>query len=157
VIKKSETGELRLDLYSFDGKNNTTISPGDLTILMDRLRACFRDSSPEMFIILAEMVLSEGFTYSRLKDSIDNAIKTCKYGRFSIADIISYSKDIKVYTYNDIIDMVGKYGQSIWSMYRCVKVIELKGENGKISRTRYFASIDDIHSHKLPIISNKNN
>lgn len=65
-----------------------------------RLNACY-DLSAEFLAILVQMAKKEGFTNERFVDAVDSAILSCKY-KLTIADVLSYDKRVKLYSYFDV-------------------------------------------------------
>ena len=58
------------------------------------------------FTILREMIKDDGFTESRFTDAVKHVIRTCVYPTPTVANILSWDKRVKIYTYHDICDRV---------------------------------------------------
>ncbi len=52
--------------------------------------------------ILTLRLISNGFTKKRLNDAIGTIIDTCRFKRPMIAEIISYDKKLKLFTYSEM-------------------------------------------------------
>ncbi|MBO7617329.1 MAG: hypothetical protein J6T22_09445 [Bacteroidales bacterium] len=53
----------------------------------------------ELYGVLCARWKDEGWTAERIKDAISNLIDTCKYPTFSIGQIMSYDRPMKLYTH----------------------------------------------------------
>ena len=53
---------------------------------------------PEFWNVLAERIVSVGFTSKRLKNAIENVIDNFQYKELNISDIIKYDRRVKLYT-----------------------------------------------------------
>ena len=67
-----------------------------------KLMAAFPEVSSDFLIVLVERMIDKNFTKERVKEAINHVIDTNPYKRPSIADIISFDRKIKVYTYSEI-------------------------------------------------------
>ena len=69
---------------------------------LKKLIAAFPVLTSDFIVLLIDRITSNKFTHARVTDAINHIIDTCQYKQPSIAEIISYDKKIKVYTYNEI-------------------------------------------------------
>lgn len=73
--------------------------------------------------VLNEMIDVEGFTDKRLIDATTNLIKTCQYPEPTIANILSFDKTQKLYTYEQLQwmskDMSRETAKNFWN--KCEK------------------------------------
>lgn len=67
-----------------------------------KLVAAFPNIKTDFIIVLTDRIIENGFTKERVHDAISKVIDTNPYQRPSIADIISFDRKIKVYTYSEI-------------------------------------------------------
>lgn len=67
-----------------------------------KLMAAFPDVTNDFLIVLIERMIENKFTKERVKDAISKTIDTNPYKRPSIADIISFDRKVKLYTYSEI-------------------------------------------------------
>jgi len=67
-----------------------------------KLVAAFPNIKNDFIIVLIERLIENGFTKERVHDAISKTIDTNPYQRPSIADIISFDRKIKTYSYSDI-------------------------------------------------------
>ena len=104
--KTSETSSLSLrknELSIYQGEVVDDICIG-LNII--KLKQAFPKLPKAWFDLLEEFILQEQFTNHRLNDAVNNLIKTCIYPEPTVANLLSYDKKIKFYTYNDILDIL---------------------------------------------------
>lgn len=123
---------------------NLSIYSGNLTTneIIDqqlRLKKSFPGLPAEFYDILIERLKENNFNDARLKAAIDNLIDTCVYPLPTIANIISYDKTVKLYTYTQICDLVSN-GDKM-SNYKKVKSNFLN----------LWARVDDIEKYKLQV------
>lgn len=130
------------DNYSLSVYSDT-LDPRNAANEVVKLKIAFPNLPPEFYDILLERIKENGFTDKRLKDAINNLIDNFTYSTPTIANIISFDKRIKLYSYNQIIEMVNEYGTLIWQNYKPVK---------KIGKMRFFASLQDIENYKLEVL-----
>ena len=77
---------------------------------MRKLQSAFPKQNKEFFNVLAERLIANGFTDERLADAVNNVIDNFQYKELNIADIVSFDKKIKLYTYSEACSMVTKDG-----------------------------------------------
>ena len=73
--------------------------------------------------VLMDRIKDKNFSDKRLQDAINNVIDNCVYPTPTIANIISFDKRIKLYTYNEVLVIVDKGGS-----FDDFKVIERNGK-----------------------------
>lgn len=101
LVLKTEEGNF-LSLYS-DNLTKENLIKGIATI-----KATFPSLSIEFLSILSDRFIDKGFTDERLKDAINNVIDTCIYPSPTIASFLNFDKKLKLYTYNDILNLIDK-------------------------------------------------
>lgn len=67
-----------------------------------KLIAAFPEVSIDFVILLTERLIDNQFTAQRVKDAINNIIDNSPYKRPSIADIISFDRKMKLYSYEEV-------------------------------------------------------
>jgi hypothetical protein len=82
-----------------------------------QLKNAFPSLPIGFYDILHDRIVDNGFSEQRLKDAVKNLIDTCVYPTPTIANIISWDKRVKLYSYNEMTDLVMKYGASTWNEY----------------------------------------
>ena len=53
-----------------------------------------------------EFILKEKFTQKRLEDAVNHVIANFQYKELNIFDIIKFDRRIKLYTYNEVCELV---------------------------------------------------
>lgn len=97
-----------------------------------KLKNAFPSLPIGFYDILHDRIVDNGFSEQRLKDAVKNVIDTCVYPTPTIANIISWDKRVKLYSYNEMTDLVMKYGSATWNEYGKK---EIKGKVFWINRT----------------------
>jgi hypothetical protein len=74
-----------------------------------KLLAVFPEVTNDFLIILIDRLTDNKFTKDRVKDAISHVIDTCPYKRPSIADIISFDRKVKTYSYSEMVALCTPY------------------------------------------------
>ena len=109
-----------------------------------------KDSFPKLpaswFSVLDQMLDEEKFSDERFKDAVNSLIKNCVYPEPTIANIISFDKLVKVYTYRELMEKykdcyyMGSKQDPIFTEYERV---DFYGEER-------FAKKEDVKRYSLP-------
>jgi hypothetical protein len=67
-----------------------------------KLHAAFPEITNDFIILLIERLIDNKFTKQRVTDAINHIIDTSPYKHPAIADIISFDRKIKLYTYAEV-------------------------------------------------------
>lgn len=67
-----------------------------------KLMAAFPEIKTDFLIVLFDRMIDKKFTKERVREAINHVIDTNPYQRPSIADIVSFDRKIKVYTYSEV-------------------------------------------------------
>lgn len=78
------------------------------------IRDAFPDLPPGFYDVLAERIKEKGFTDRRLADAVSHVVDTCIYPRPTIANFIGYDRQIRIYTYQEMLAR----GPEAWSTHR---------------------------------------
>lgn len=73
-----------------------------------RLSTAFPTLPEGFYDILLERIKENGFSDQRFQDAVSNLIDTCPYPQPTIANIISWDKKIKLYTYCEVVEKVNE-------------------------------------------------
>jgi len=88
-----------------------------------RIRKSFPDLHDGFYEIISEMVFKLRFTKKQLEDAADNLIINFRYGREpNPAEILSWDKKIRLYSWNEIADICDKENSSVWDKFQKVKI-----------------------------------
>jgi hypothetical protein len=72
------------------------------------LTASYPTMKAEFFGVLASRLKAECWPAKRIQDAITHVIDTCKYPTFTIADIMSFDRPMKLYTYGGYCWLIDK-------------------------------------------------
>jgi hypothetical protein len=93
------------------------------------------------FELLNERIRANGFSDARLIAAVDHLIDTCIYPVPSIANIISYDKKVKLYTYQQLCDITTESGdKKTFLKYKPIR------SNHKV---QMYCHVNDIDNYKL--------
>lgn len=106
-----------LSLIEKDGKQYMSIYEGELTQAemakcMARLKIAFPSLPKEFYGLLGNRMKEKGFTDDKMRDAINYVIDNCKYPVPSIAEFLSFDRVVKLYSYNEVSNMVTKHQAS---------------------------------------------
>ena len=101
---------MRLSVQSLSQRdcNELSIYAGDVAtkeqVLGEskKLIAAFPEVTTDFVILLTERLIENQFTSQRVRDAINHVIDTSPYKRPMVADIISWDKKVRLYTYDDV-------------------------------------------------------
>lgn len=82
-----------------------------------RLYICFSETNKEIFKELFNRIKANNFTKKRLQDAVDNLIDTHTYKTIAIADVISFDKNIDIYSYIDVCNLAYERGSEVWNEF----------------------------------------
>jgi len=98
---------------------------------VSRLSIAFPRMKGEFFILLTEFLIKENFTKKRLTDAVNHTIANFQYKELNISDIIQFDRKIKLYTYNEVTEMVLKNQAS----YSDFEIREIDGKKFRVKKT----------------------
>jgi hypothetical protein len=108
-----------------------------------KIKAAFPALPSGFYDILTDRLKELGFSDQRLIDAVNNLIDTCVYPTPTIANVISWDKRVKLYSYSQMCDMTNKLGASVWEDY---KAVVIQGINRRV-----YAAITDIELYNLKL------
>jgi len=79
-----------------------TVSKEQVKREIKNLMAAFPDVTSDFIILLTDRLIDNKFTAERVKDAINHIIDTSPYKRPAIAEIISFDRKMKVFTFEEI-------------------------------------------------------
>lgn len=116
VLSVSDDGQYAVSIY------DDALTEGGTVMSIAALKLAFPTLPKEFYGVLIDRIRVNKFTDERFSDAVGHVIDTCKYKNPTIADIISYDKNVKAYTYKQMIDMADKYGADVWKSHEPVKL-----------------------------------
>jgi hypothetical protein len=105
------------------------------------IKAAFPKLENLYFDILIEMLKDDNFVDDRLKDAVKHVIKTCVYPEPTIANFLSYDKNIKVYDYSQYLKLVNELGTKTGELYKSVR--------SHNAEKPVWVHVNDIEKYKL--------
>ena len=87
-----------------------------------KLKSAFPAISNEFLDVLSERIYANNFTEERIRDAVAYVLDNFRYRQPTIADVISFDKRVKVYSYVQILRMLVEVGPSVWNDYKPVKI-----------------------------------
>lgn len=78
------------------------------------IRDAFPDLPPGFYNVLADRIKEKAFTDRRLADAVNHVVDTCIYPKPTIANFISYGREVRLYTYQEMLAR----GEEAWSTHR---------------------------------------
>ena len=96
VIKTTD-GQCLVSLY-----NGEMPKPEDYAVAVKRLAIAFPRQEIDFFKIAVEEMADMGFTAERMRDAVANVIRNFRYKELNIADIVSFDRKHKLYTYGQM-------------------------------------------------------
>jgi hypothetical protein len=91
------------------------LTPECLAQEVEKIQASFPALSGTFFNLLTERIVVNKFNDERLKAAVGYLLDNFKYPTPSIADIISFDKKIKLFSYTDVLESLDK--GKVWTDY----------------------------------------
>lgn len=136
---KADNGSMSISLY-----NDQPADEAAWAVQALRITSVFPEvgSNAAFMNELSKAVARKRMTAKQLEDAIDNLVDNCKYPRFSISEVVSYDKKVRLYSHaecceicshgvswNDTFDTVKVDGKVFWVK----KVDVVNARNGIVS------------------------
>ena len=118
------------------------LTPENLVNNITKIKKAFPVLSKEFYDILMERLKDKGFTDQRLKDAVNNVIDNCIYPTPTIAQFLTYDKNIKLYSYAQMVKLNDDYGGEAFKFFRPIDI----GKDKPM-----YASINDIKEYNLKL------
>ena len=131
---------MSISVYSGELSTRTVIDG------IKKIKAAFPNLPPDFYDILSDRIKENGFSDMRFVNAINHVIDTCKYPTPTIADFIGYDKQIKLYSYDEMLVKINFAGNSVsfqWDNYKPVKFMDRE--------KLVWVHNDDISKYKLKI------
>lgn len=114
-ILTNDRGDKEISLYSGE------LEPVVVLQSVNRLKVAFPKMSDEFFNVLSERIVANNFCNDRLKDAVNYVLDNFQYKELNVSDVIKFDKRAKLYSYNDVCNLVTK-GQASFSDYQIVTI-----------------------------------
>jgi len=93
-------------------------TPMEIASETAKIAVSFPSLDKRFFTILAERLIRNNYTIDRLKDAVAYLIDNFHYQKPSIADIISFDKKVKLYSYNEVLVLIDQNKARFEDFYR---------------------------------------
>lgn len=117
--------------YEISLYDKEVIEPKDIAVEMARLKTAFPKQNEAFFNLLAERLIKNGFSKTRLRDAVNHTIDDFAYKELNISDIVKFDKRIKLYTYNEVCVLVTK-GQADFKDF---EIREISGSHFRVKKS----------------------
>jgi hypothetical protein len=107
-----------------------------------RIKLAFPSLPEGFYDMLTDRIKDLQLPDQQLIDAVNNLIDTCVYPHPTIANILTWKKSIKLYSYKDIVKLVNEYGVNVWDNYKRVIIAD---------SDKLFASLEDITKYGLTV------
>lgn len=98
---------------------------------MARLKVSFPKMESTFFNVLTERIIANGFTGKRLKDAVNHILDNFQYKELVVSDVIRFDRRIKLYTYNDVCNLVTKNQASFCDF----EIREIDGNHYRVKKS----------------------
>lgn len=136
-LQKSSNTPLREAEYGYElSVYRGELTQKELARNAAKVKAAFPALPPEFFQILIERFKAKGFSDTRMIDAVNNVIDNCQYPTPTLANFLSYDKNVKLYTYQQFISLVTEHKAS-FETYTKVKHKEVFLYVSKADKQRF--------------------
>jgi hypothetical protein len=105
-------GCFELSIYKPDKPTQDVLAWG-----LKTLQACYPDTNAIVFDILLDRFKANQWGNKKIKDAINHLIETHVYKTINPANILTFDRKRKLYSYNQMIEMVNKFGAQVWDKH----------------------------------------
>lgn len=138
-INTSELKKFK-DHYSLSLYNDE-LTGDNVTLNVVKIQKVFPALSKEFYDIFQERLKDKGFTDQKLNDAVNYVIDNCIYPTPTIANFLKYDKNIKLYSYEQMLKMNNEYAGQAFKYFRPVQIANLEKP--------MYASKSDIETYNL--------
>jgi hypothetical protein len=134
LIKKD--GHFEISVY------NDELTKPVIVEMNIKIKQSFPGLPAGFYDVFSDRIKANGFTDQRLIDAVTHVIDNCIYPTPTIAQFISFDKNIKLYSYDQILKKNNELSGKAFEYYRPVKIEENQYHP-------YYAHVNDISKYKL--------
>lgn len=73
-----------------------------------------------------ERMIEHKWSDSRVRDAVNNLIDTHPYKSINPANVLSYDRREKLFSYPQMVEQVNKYGSRVWETHTMIEVDGVK-------------------------------
>jgi hypothetical protein len=106
-LQTESTGQTEISIYSGE------LTAKCIATESKKIQSAFPSLPKTFFDLLSERIVLNNFSDERLKAAVGYLLDNFKYPTPTIADIISFDKRVKLYSYSDVLESLDK--GRIWS------------------------------------------
>ena len=114
-------GEPELSLYQ-----DSIAEPVQIAGAVKTLKAAFPKMEDEFFMLLCKRIGANEFTAKRLEDAVSHVIDNFRYKELNVADVISFDKRVRLYSYDEVCDMCASGRANMKEDFEIKKIGEKK-------------------------------
>lgn len=103
--KQSRDGILTCSIYT-----DQPAQPAELEEAITNLRNAFPKTELSICTQLLRLAVKTGISKAQFADAVDNFILSHRYATFTVADILSYDIEIRLYSRNEVMKECGSFG-----------------------------------------------
>lgn len=122
--------------------NRPLATQEDIKCELMKLQVYYPKMGLEQMAVLAQDLTKEGLSYEQLKLAVKNLIRTHKYQTFTLADLLDYSPKVKLYTGNEVYNLLGRFPSRLFPR------MKFTSEKGTIYK---FVTREDAIEYNLEI------
>ena len=104
IRQTEQDGETR---YSISKYNGVPATDAEIIPILKELATAYPVINSKI-AVLVKLLTIENFTAKRLSDACTHVLATCKYKEPTIADIVSFDRCVKLYTYSECLQMINR-------------------------------------------------
>ena len=72
------------------------------------MQQCFPQTPPGLILILSQRIVDKKMPAAQVTDAVNNLIDNFKYPVPTVADVVGWDKKVRVYTHQEIVDLIPK-------------------------------------------------
>ena len=122
--------------------NRPLATQEDIKCELMKLQVYYPKMGLEQMAVLAQDLTKEGLSYEQLKLAVKNLTRTHKYQTFTLADLLDYSPKVKLYTGNEVYNLLGRFPSRLFPR------MKFTSEKGTIYK---FVTREDAIEYNLEI------
>ena len=126
IRQAEQDGETR---YAISKYNGVPATDKEIVAILTELATVYPVINSKI-AVLVKLLTIENFTAKRLNDACTHVLATCKYKEPTIADIVSFDRCVKLYTYSECLQMINRGVAAFDNAGGDLKVYNRNKQNG---------------------------
>lgn len=132
---KKNKDHFSLSLY------NDELTAKNVLLNITKIKKVFPNLEIGFYDILTERLKDKGFTDNKFNDAVNHVIDNCIYPTPTIANFLSFDRNIKLYSYEQMLKLNNEYAGQAFKYFRPIKINNLNKP--------MYASKNDIEKYNL--------